>query len=162
MRQMNKTRIVLLAVSFFFLSFIGSVYAESSPKKWTSQQIYVPIYSHIFASGDARVSIDLSATLVIRNTDADHGITITTLTYYDSTGKLLKQYLTTPLKLDPMASTYFLIRESDTSGGWGANFIVEWSSETPVTEPITEAVFLGTRGSHSYSFTSEGKVLSGK
>ncbi len=102
MRQINKTSIVLFTVtiSLILLTCIGSVYSESLPQKWTSQRIYVPIYSHIFATGDA-------------------------------------------------------------TGGWGANFIVEWSSKAPVTEPITDAIFLGTRGSHSYSFSSQGKVLSG-
>ena len=53
------------------------------------------------------------------------------------------------------------IKTADTVGGWGANFIVESTSPTPVTEPVIEAVFIGTRGTHSYSFTSEGKAVKG-
>lgn len=57
-----------------------------------------------------------------------------------------------------MNSTYY-IAKSDTSGGWGANYIIRWESETEVNEPIIESVTYGSRGTHSLSFVSRGKVI---
>ena len=42
----------------------------------------------------------------------------------------------------------------DTSGGSGANFIVEWSAETASEAPIIEAVMVGMDGVHGLSFAS--------
>ena len=47
----------------------------------------------------------------------------------------------------------------DESGGSGANFIVEWSSETPVNPPIIESVMIGAQSSQGISFTSRGREI---
>ena len=36
-------------------------------------------------------------------------------------------------KINPMGSAYFYVKTSDTVGGWGANFLVEWESEKKVS-----------------------------
>lgn len=105
--------------------------------------------------------LNLSANLIIRNTDSANSIHITEINYYNSEGELIKSYLNSPKELKPMASIYFLIQTSDTSGGWGANFIVEWKSAKKVTEPLFEAIHSGVIGTHSYSFASRGKVIKG-
>lgn len=133
----------------------------SAIRMWKSQTIYVPIYSHVYLVGDERIPLNLAVNLVIRNTDFDNKITIASVKYYDSEGKLLKEFLTQPKQLSPMGSTYFLIKASDNTGGWGANFVVKWQSTQKVTEPIVEAVFTGARGSHSFSFNSRGKAIRG-
>ncbi|MFC1824019.1 DUF3124 domain-containing protein [Thermodesulfobacteriota bacterium] len=130
-------------------------------KLWKSQTVYVPIYSHIFLGGEERLPLNLSANLIIRNTDSSNSIRITAVNYYNSEGKLIKKYLNAPKEIGPMASIYFLIKTSDRSGGWGANFIVEWEAVHKVTEPMTEAIFTGAIGTHSYSFISPGKAIKG-
>ena len=60
-----------------------------------------------------------------------------------------------------MSSTYFLVRRLDTSGGWGANFIVRWESAKSVTDPLIEAIHMGAAGPNSYAFDSRGKVIKG-
>jgi hypothetical protein len=88
--------------------------------KW----FYIPIYSHIYHGDKEKHPLNLTATLSIRNTDADYPVTITVIRYYDSGGKLLKSYLRNSLTLNPLSSTRVVIQESDKSGGSGASFIV--------------------------------------
>jgi hypothetical protein len=58
-----------------------------------------------------------------------------------------------------MASTDFVVDSTDTSGGSGANFIVEWIAQTQISEPIVEAVMIGTESNRGISFVSAGKVI---
>lgn len=122
------------------------------------QTIYVPIYSHIYHDDRQKV-LNLAATLSIRNTDLNQPIIITSVRYYDSAGKLVKQYLERPIQLDALASQDFFVDRSDTSGGLGANFIVEWVAQTEISEPIVEAVMIATEFQQGVSFISPGKVI---
>ncbi len=146
-----------LGVLLWGCIFASMSHAESEIKLWKSQTVYVPIYSHMFSRGDDKRQLDLSANLSIRNTDSANSIHINEVKYYDSEGKLLKIYLNSPKELKPMASVYFLIQTLDTSGGWGANFIVKWKSVKGVTEPLIEAIHMGT----SLAFNSRGKAIKG-
>jgi Protein of unknown function (DUF3124) len=122
------------------------------------QTIYVPIYSHIYTRDKSRV-INLSATLSVRNTDAQNPIRVNSARYYDTNGALLKEYVEAPLLLAPMASTDFVVAEDDTSGGAGANFIVEWGAGVEVTQPVVEAVMISTASQQGISFVSVGRVI---
>jgi hypothetical protein len=122
------------------------------------QTIYVPIYSHIYHDNQQKV-LDLAATLSIRNTDLNQSIIITSVRYYDSGGKLVKQYLKQAIQLDPLASTDFFVDRSDASGGLGANFILEWVAQSEVSEPIVEAIMIATEFHQGVSFISPGKVI---
>lgn len=140
---------------------------QSSPKVVTldknfqivmGQTIYVPVYSHIYHDNRQQI-LNLAATLSIRNTDLTNPIIITAVRYYNSDGKLVKQYLQQPIQLDALASSDFYISRSDTSGGLGANFIVEWVAQKTVSEPIVEAVMIATEFQQGVSFVSSGKVI---
>lgn len=122
------------------------------------QTIYVPVYSHIYYENQKNV-IDLSATLSIRNTDLSNPIIITSVRYYNTQGKLIKQYLERPVELGSLASTDFVVERTDTSGGLGANFIVEWIAEKQVSEPVIEAVMISAVSSQGISFVSPGRVI---
>lgn len=122
------------------------------------QTIYVPVYSHIYYENQKKV-IDLSATLSIRNTDLSNSIIITSVRYYNTEGKLIKQYLDRPGELDSLASTDFVVEKTDTSGGSGANFIVEWIAQKNVSEPIVEAVMINAASNQGISFVSTGRVI---
>ena len=136
--------------------------AKAAPEKdenqVVGQTIYVPIYSHIYVRDKSRV-INLTATLSIRNTDAKHPIRITSARYYGTDGAQVREYISEPLRLAPMASTDFVVAEDDTSGGAGANFIVEWSASVEVTEPVVEAVMISTASQQGISFVSAGRVI---
>ena len=122
------------------------------------QTVYVSIYSHIYSGLKAR-PFDLAAILSIRNTDMNQAVTIVSAKYYDTDGKLLKEYLNEPLQLKALASTRYIIKEGDKTGGSGANFIVKWKSEKKVNPPIIEAVMIGTHSGQGISFVSRGQVL---
>lgn len=123
------------------------------------QTVYVPIYSHIYSYNKQDHVINLSATLSIRNTDLTNPIIITSVRYYDNDGQLVRQDITNPMELKPLASTDFFIATNDTSGGLGANFIVEWVAEKTVYEPVIEAIMINTSTSQGISFISPAKVL---
>ena len=54
----------------------------------------------------------------------------------------------------------FFVKESDTSGGVSASFLVEWVAEQAVTAPVVESVMIGTASTQGISFTCPGRVLS--
>ena len=50
--------------------------------------VYVPVYSSLYLGVSARArTVDLAATVSVRNTSSLHPITLTWVRYYDSTGK---------------------------------------------------------------------------
>jgi len=55
---------------------------------------------------------------------------------------LVKQYLERPIQLGALASTDFFVKKTDTSGGLGASFIVEWVAQTEISEPTVEQLCL--------------------
>ncbi len=122
------------------------------------QTIYVPIYSHIYYENRQK-SFDLAATLSISNTDLTSPMIVTAVRYYDTNGKLVRQYIERPIQLDALASTDFVVDKNDISGGSGANFIVEWVAETEISEPIVEAVMIGSTLQQGISWISPGKVI---
>nr|WP_274533025.1 DUF3124 domain-containing protein [Desertifilum tharense] len=123
------------------------------------QTVYVPVYSHIYHYSNQKHIINLSATLSIRNTDLTNSIIITSVRYYDTNGQLIRQDVQSPVELKPLASADFFIATDDTSGGSGANFIVEWVAEQTVFEPVIEAVMISTSSAQGISFVSPAKVL---
>lgn len=123
------------------------------------QTVYVPIYSHIYHYNSQDQVMNLSATLSVRNTDSTNSIILTSVRYYDTDGQLVRQDVESPVALKPLASTSFFVAADDTSGGSGANFIVEWVAEKTVSEPVIEAVMINTSGGQGISFVSSGKVV---
>ncbi|MCF8365707.1 MAG: DUF3124 domain-containing protein [Bacteroidales bacterium] len=120
--------------------------------------IYVPVYSDIYGT-DVNKKIKLSATLSIRNTDMQNQIIVSIVDYYDTHGKKIRNYLESPVKLKPLQTVSYLVPYNEAEGGVGANFIVEWVSEQEVSEPVVEAVMIGTSSSLGISFVCQGKVL---
>jgi hypothetical protein len=125
----------------------------------TGQAIYVPVYSQI-ATGDRAHPFDLAITLSVRNTDRAHPILVASVRYYDQGGQLVRDYLKKPLRVAPLASTEFFVQEKDASGGMSSSFLVEWVAERAVSDPVVEAVMIGTAGMQGISFTSPGRVIS--
>lgn len=95
----------------------------------------------------------------IHNIDLTNSIKVTKADYYDTSGHLMKSYVEKALILKPLQTVQVVIEESDTSGGTGANFIVEWVSESDVSSPIVEAVMISTKAQQGVSFTTTGKVI---
>jgi len=118
------------------------------------QTVYVPVYSHIYAQGGKPFLLE--TTLSVRNLDPNKSINITSVQYYDTHGKLLEKYIKKPMQLDPLETTEFLVAQKKIEGGSGANFMVEWVSDTKVNKPVIETVMVGIDGQTSISFVRPG------
>lgn len=123
-----------------------------------SQAVYVPDYSHVYHGG-GRSRFPLTTTLSVRNTDPERSITLRSVRYYDTGGELTRRYLEEARRLAPLETADFVVEEHDVSGGTGANFIVEWSAQRPVSQPVVESVMIGTRSTQGISFTSRGQPI---
>ena len=136
----------------------GAALAGDDGSQSRGQTLYVPVYSHIY-SGDRERPTYLAATVSIRNTDPNRAIQLESVDYFDSEGKLLRRYLEKPITLKPMASTRYVVSESDKAGGSGANFIIRWKSDALVNAPIAEGIMISTASQLGISFTSRGQVI---
>lgn len=132
--------------------------ASSADGLSSGATVYLPVYSHI-PVGVKGISFDLAISLSIRNTDPNESISIQSVAYHDSNGKLVKNFLNSPVFIGPLASKDYFVSESDTTGGFGAFFLVRWTSAVKVNEPIIEGVMAGTKSGQGISFTSRGQVL---
>jgi hypothetical protein len=61
-----------------------------------------------------------------------------------------------------MASTEFIVRESDRSGGISASFLVEWESDVPVSPAFVEAVMVNSTYNQGIAFNSPARMLEEK
>ena len=122
------------------------------------QTVYVPAYSNVY-SGPKALPFNLATILSIRNTDPGAAITVTSTEYYDTNGKLLRNYRPKPVVLGPLGSTSLYLDERDTAGGFGASFIVRWEALKAVNEPVIECVMIGAASGQGISFVSPGKVI---
>jgi hypothetical protein len=120
--------------------------------------IYVPAYSRVYGTGDRKL-IELSTTLRIDNTSATKPLVLERIEYFDTTGKLVQRYLSEPVALRPFGSIEIVVPADDDRGGAAANFIVEWSGNGPIAEPLVEAVMIGSQENTSYSFVSPGRPI---
>lgn len=124
----------------------------------TGQTIFVPAYSEVHYAGKD-ITMQLAVTLTIHNTDFTSPVIVTSARYYNSKGKMVKEYLPKPHRLGPMASADFFVDSSEQTNGVGTHFIVEWVAEQPVYEPVVEALMLSNSGTQGLSFTSTGRVI---
>lgn len=130
---------------------------SNSVKKVRGQVLYLPIYSNIPYFKQGR-KYDLSAFVAIHNTDFNRSMKITKVMFFDNEGKLVSNYLNKDTVLQPLAAVNFFVPEKDQSGT-GANFIVEWASDSLINEPLIESVMIGLTNGRGLSFLSTGKVL---
>lgn len=150
------TRVVFCAM---LIAIAASCFAQgSAPGRSNGQMVYIPLYSHIY-TGDRETPFNLAATVIIRNTDPKCSIIVFHADFYDSDGKLVHRFLDSPVRISPLASTRFIVPESDTKGGLGASVLVSWRSVFPANPPIMESIMIGTRNQQGISFTSRGQVL---
>ena len=136
---------------------IGAAAAEG-PDRSRGQRVYVPAYSHMLI-GDRSTPFNLAATLSVRNTDPANAVTVTAIDYYDGSGRLVKRHLERPHVLRPLAATEVFVPESDTSGGFGASFLVTWTAEAAATPPVVECLLIGARSGQGISILSPGRVI---
>ena len=135
--------------------------APASPTASTDgTTVYVPVYSSLYLGVSTRQrTVELAATVSVRNTSSMHPITLQWVRYYDSSGKHVRDYLDKPSALPPLGSVEFVIQRADAAGGPGANFLIRWDGPANIDEPLIEAVMFGQSGNAGVSFTSRGQVV---
>jgi hypothetical protein len=124
----------------------------------SGQTIYVPAYSSVSTS-DRAERFNLAVTLSVRNVDRVHPIVVTSVGYFAQDGQLVRDYVRKPLRIAPLASAAFFVKESDQSAGVLASFLVEWVAEQKVAAPVVESVMVGLASSRGVAFRCEGRVV---
>ncbi len=159
---MNKSHVsrsgllvAIIITAGLVLNGFGHVFGDALS---AGQTVYVPVYSHIYVAVKGH-PFDLAISLSIRNTDLTESITVLSVDYYDSKGALIRKYLEKPIGIGPLGSADYFVSETDSSGGFGASFLVKWESKRKVNEPIIESVMAGTKSGQGISFTSRGRVI---
>ncbi|MHC1728774.1 MAG: DUF3124 domain-containing protein [Syntrophobacteraceae bacterium] len=160
MKNTGSRSMLLTAVCLWFLAcfFVSGGHAASESKLSSGQTVYVPVYSHIY-HGDRGRTLNLTITLSIRNIDPARSITVNSVNYHDSRGKLIKGFAQKPVELAPLASTYYLVEESDVTGGDAPSFLVRWKADHKVNPPIVEGIMIGTASNQGISFVLPGQVI---
>ena len=73
----------------------------------------------------------VSVSVSVRNTDPLKPIRITSAQYYDTDGKKLREYVTSPKTVVQMGTYELFIPRSDDTGGSGANFVAVGKAREP-------------------------------
>ena len=153
----------VLAGLLLTLSTAASV-AHDLPALSAGQTLYLPIYSHLY-HGDVHPKTGKpSETLVsthvsIRNTDSASGMKILSARYYNTQGKLLREYLATPKTIPPLGTFELYVPRSDSSGGSGANFIIDWTADRPINPPLVEALHADIREARTLLFVTTARPV---
>lgn len=138
--------------------------AQDSPSLASGQSLYLPIYSHLY-HGDVHPKTGKpSETLVsthvsVRNTDPASGIKVLSARYYNTEGRQLREFLTRPQLIPPLGTFELYVPRSDSSGGSGANFIIDWTADKPINPPIVEALHADIREARTLLFVTTARPI---
>ena len=122
--------------------------------------VYVAAYSTVrLGGGKGKGKVNLATTLSIHNTSEERPLNILRVDYFDTAGNLVHSYLPKPIAIRPFGTVEAFVPAENTRGGTGANFIVEWTADGLITDPLIEAVMVGALGAQGFSFTSRGKTM---
>ena len=152
-------------IALLALAFGGLSCAMAQDELSSGQTLYLPVYSKIWHGDrviEGRYPVDklLSALISIRNTSLKTPIRILSARYYNTDGKLLKEYLPKPAVINAMGTLELFVERKETEGGSGANFIIQWDSATPTNPPLIEAVHADIRnGVQSLVFVTHAQVI---
>jgi hypothetical protein len=155
----------LLAVLALFQGFLLTPPAQAQEPMPLAkgQLVYLPVYSHVYyGSLDRKGSPDkvlLSALVSIRNADPRRPIRVTSARYYDTEGRMLREYVPSPRVVPPFGTLELFVERHDESGGSGANFAIAWDAEAPVNPPLIAAVHAALEGARSVLFTTSGTPI---
>lgn len=158
-------RLRSLAAAALFVAAISPALAQTQ-EPVSEQLLYLPIYSHIYfgdldRKGQPNSKL-MSAHVSIRNTDMRNSIKVLYARYYDTDGKLLKDFVTAPRTIPPLGTAELFIPRSDASGGSGANFVISWKADAPVSPPLAEAIHTEFEVGRTLIFTTQGQPVRGR
>ena len=152
---------VLSSIIFIFCSMLftcpdhANSGCRTEPSFSTGDLVYCPVYPSIYHMGQKK-GLDLTVTLSIHNISPDTSIKVESVDYYSKKGKLLGKMLENPVKLSPLETATFVLNPKEHQGGVGANCLVRWKADRPVSRPLIQAVMITTSGSQGISFITDG------
>ena len=147
-----------------FWLVVGLAAAQEVPPLTTGQTLYLAIYSHLY-HGDVhprtgKPSETLVSTHVsIRNTDPNFPMKVSSARYYNTEGKLLREFMPKPQVIAPLGTYELYVPRSDSSGGSGANFIIDWSADKAINPPIIEALHADIREARTLLFVTTARPI---
>lgn len=130
-------------------------FRESLPDSAITGSTYLSVYSEIY-SRTQKSTIDLTATVSIRNINESDTIYLTEAKYFNTKGDLIRSYFNTPIYVEPLETIEIIIDQDDQEGGSGANFVFDWVVPQTAHDPFFEGVMISTYGQQGLSFTTRG------
>ncbi len=164
MRDRKLSQRLFGALIFAICWASTAAFAEEAKPQVKAQTLYLPIYSHMLygnlgRSGKAS-SVLLSALVSIRNTDIRRPLRIISARYFDTNGKALSERVPAPLVLPPLGTLELFVELNDASGGSGANFIIKWDAEQPISPPLVEALHANMDSGKAIIFMTQSVPIS--
>lgn len=172
-----KCKILSSLIILVSLLFVGCDSKKSNTEDpiskidWTEKEVslktkdslvsgstYLSVYSQIYSYTE-HTSIDLTATVSIRNLNSESEVYLFKADYFDTKGNKIHSYVNHPVKVSSLETLEIVIAEFDKKGGTGANFVFDWATEPGDTKPIFEAVMISTYGQQGLSFTTQGHQI---
>lgn len=138
--------------------------AQAQEPLSAGQTLYLPIYSHLY-HGDVHPKTGKpSETLVsthvsIRNTDPAAALRVTGARYFNTEGKLLREFLPQPQTIPPLGTFELYVPRSDSSGGSGANFMIDWKADKAINPPLVEALHADIREARTLLFVTTARPI---
>jgi hypothetical protein len=159
MRSMAKTKApILFGLTLLLSIWSKPVHAGGDILLSSGQTVYLPVYTYVYVEGKA-MTFPVTPTLSLRNTDPANPITIVSAKYYGPDGKLVRDYLEKPIKLDPLNSVKYMVKETEFKESGGPCFLITWKADREVNTPMVTCITIGSRGQQGISFVSEGRPI---
>lgn len=165
MTKMTRTLFCTAACALLFglAPAASAQQAGALPPLSKGQTLYLPIYSHLWHGNTDRSGkadqAQLSALVSIRNTDAGKSLRISSAKYYDTDGKLLREFLPAARLVPPLGTLELLVERREAEGGSGANFIIRWQTDDEINPPVVEAVHADLYGLKPVSFITTARPI---
>ncbi len=119
--------------------------------------IYAPLYQTALIDYRGR-TLELAATLYVRNVDPKAGLEIRAITLYNGAGTQVAKLLAAPRQLAPLATLRMLVPQVSPARG-GPSLVVEWRSAEGKNPPLVEVLIMGAAGQQGISLTTTGTPL---
>ena len=148
----------LLFIIFIFLLNISYSYKLAAAELSNGGTIFVPAYRGFYQIyGTTRDSYALTGTFFLYNIDPKMAIEILSIDFYDSSGKLLKKFIETPLLVKPRNSKEITIQpRTQVDEDCASYLMIRWKSSQPANTPIAEVLMVGQVMNRGISFSTRG------
>ena len=153
-----------LALTLALSAGCAAALAQEVAALSSGQTLYLPIYSHLYHGDVHSKTGKPSETLVsthisIRNTDPVQSMRVTSARYFNTDGRLLREYLASPRSIPPLGTHELYVPRSDSSGGSGANFLISWTAEKAINPPLVEALHADIREARTLLFVTTARPI---